>query len=50
MVNETGYCVPCPLNNYQPEEGQFECLPCPNNHVTKMEGAADPTQCISGMS
>lgn len=50
MVNETGYCAPCPLNNYQPEEGQFECLPCPNNHVTKMEGAADPTQCISGMS
>ena len=48
VINETGYCIPCPLNSYQPEEGQFECLPCPGSHVTKMEGASDLTQCIIG--
>ena len=41
-------CLTCPLNTYQPYEGQSECLRCPENHITQAEGAKDSNQCIFG--
>ena len=46
--NGTWYCIPCPRNEYQPQEEQFRCLHCPKSHVTKSEGATDLNQCIFG--
>ncbi|XP_028401060.1 uncharacterized protein LOC114524138 [Dendronephthya gigantea] len=43
-----GYCMPCPKNEYQPQEGKLRCIPCPENHVTEKEGALDPKQCLIG--
>ena len=39
-------CIFCPLDTYQPLDGQTTCLNCPANFTTKAIGA---TNCTVGM-
>lgn len=50
IVGDIGKCVVCPVNTYQPMEGQFDCLPCPNGHVTFTNGVVEAKECILGKS
>uniref|UniRef100_T1IXR4 Uncharacterized protein n=1 Tax=Strigamia maritima TaxID=126957 RepID=T1IXR4_STRMM len=38
-------CYACPVNFYQPEEGQTMCLECPTNTLTQLRGRTSSNEC-----
>lgn len=51
MYSETGLepCAICPINFYQPSEGQTTCLECASSHTTARQGSTSQSECIPCM-
>ena len=46
--NDTGECVPCLRNTYQPSPRQFACINCPEGTLTQRDRSTLPNDCLYG--
>lgn len=42
---QSGFCLLCDFDTYQPQGGQTTCIPCPDGQKTAIKGATQKIDC-----